>query len=122
MKNGNAVEIDVVVSFQVAERTPDGETKGRTPEICSQLEVASKFKCQNTRFNGTGCTKVYHISINIMREGARASEQPGETRQSETRFSRKGLVSLVAPAFAPLRKITYAPLGARSFCRKTFAL
>lgn len=50
---------------------PDEQTKGRTPKICSQLK-ASKFKCQNMRFNGTGRTKVYHIFINIMREGALA--------------------------------------------------
>lgn len=53
------------------ERTLDEQTKGRTLEICSQLK-ASKFKCQNMRFNGTGRIKVYHISINIMREGALA--------------------------------------------------
>lgn len=57
------------------------------------------------RFNGTGRTKVYHIFINIMREGALARERgPGKTRQSKTRSSRKGLVSPVALASAPLRK------------------
>jgi len=57
------------------------------------------------RFNDTGRTKVYHIFINIMREGAlRASKDLAKTRQSKTRSSRKGLVSLVALAFAPLRK------------------
>lgn len=71
---------------------------------------------------------MYHISINIMQEGALAG--PGKTRQSKTRSSRKGLVSLVVPLHPrPCQKITYAPcvvlsrcsLLRRRFCRKTFS-
>lgn len=73
------------------------------------------------RFNGTGRTKVYHIFINIMREGAlRASKDLAKTRQSKTRSSRKGLVSLVALASAPLRKNNVCAVQCMPLLQKNF--